>query len=244
MYPVNKAKILLPLIDLTRLNDSDTPNTIEVLCQQAIRGSVAAVCVYPHFVKLSKELLHATSIKIATVANFPHGTDSLESVSDVISKALEEGADEVDIVFPYQHYLAGQSHHAYQFIEKCKLICRDKLLKVILETGALNDPEVIALVSRNVILSGADFLKTSTGKIEIGATVSAAEKMLQAIKDSKLAVGFKVSGGIRTINQAESYLELVRKILGEEWLAPRTFRVGASKLIEELLRTEESGPDR
>lgn len=238
MYPVSKsiANILLPLIDLTSLNDSDTSNTIEVLCQQAIRGSVAAVCVYPRFVKLAKELLHGSHIKIATVANFPLGTDSLESVSEVISKALEEGADEIDVVFPYRDYLAGRSSKACQLIEKCKFLCGYNLLKVILETGALKDPDLIARVSREMILSGADFLKTSTGKIEIGATVEAADKMLQAIKDSKLQVGFKVSGGIRTINQAEPYLELVRNILGEEWLAPRTFRIGASKLIEQLLQ--------
>lgn len=222
---------VLSLLDLTSLNDTDTAETIDTLCQNAKSHHVAAVCVYPRFVKQAATALQNTHIKIATVVNFPKGTDSLENVLLDIKQAIQDGADEIDVVFPYQQFLAGNVDSATHFIRECKLACGKNILKVILETGALKEKNLIAEASRCALAAGADFLKTSTGKIEVGATLEAAEIMLQEIKQSKKQVGFKASGGIRTAEQAKQYVELANQILGEGWVTPQTFRIGTSRLL-------------
>lgn len=235
--PFSKKK-LLSLIDLTSLNDSDSSESITALCQKAVTslGHVAAVCVYPQFVKKASSLLVGTPVKIATVVNFPHGTDPLDLVSELIQQVVHDGAQEVDVVFPYSEYLAGHKFAARDFIKTCKEQCGEHiLLKVILETGALQDPEVIAEVAREAVEAGADFLKTSTGKIAVGATLEAAQAMLMVIKESDRLVGLKVSGGVRTIEQAEKYISLAEQIMGEGWVSPETFRIGASQLADEIL---------
>lgn len=227
---------IFSLLDLTSLNAHDTEQSIQTLCQKAIfpGGHVAAICVYPEFVKTAVTYL-ANNIPVAAVANFPTGNESLENVSISIQQSIAQGAREIDVVFPYQEYLTGDKTTALKFIQMCKSICgKNILLKVILETGALQDPVVIAKASQDVIESGADFLKTSTGKISVGATLDAATLMLQAIKDSKKSVGLKVSGGIRELSQAEQYILLAEKIMGEAWVVPQHFRIGASSLIDSV----------
>ena len=231
--------MLVELIDLTSLNETDTAETISALCQKAVTplGHVAAVCFYPRFVKLAKEKLANTPVKIATVANFPHGNESLENVLALIRSAIKDGADEIDVVFPYPFFLQGNKEEAYEFIRQCKAECTDAiLLKVILETGALVEAALIAEVSYNVSNAGADFLKTSTGKIAVGATLDAARVMLETIKKIPRPIGIKISGGVRTIEQALQYIALAEDIMGPGWVSPKHFRIGASQLLDQLLQ--------
>lgn len=226
---------ILSLIDLTSLNETDNAATTAALCKKALtdHGHVAAVCLYPSWVKQAKSLLANTPIKIATVANFPQGTDPLQQVLDVIQQAIQAGADEIDVVFPYPDYLAGNQTTAFDFIRACKNLCgKTILLKVILETGALTDLTRIAHISDMLCLPGyADFLKTSTGKIAIGATLPAARAILTSIQKASRPVGLKVSGGVRTIDQAMQYISLATEIMGSDWVNPRHFRIGASQLV-------------
>jgi deoxyribose-phosphate aldolase len=220
------------LIDLTSLNETDDSAKISELCTKAILSvvPVAAVCVYPQFIPDVKKALRGTAVKIATVANFPSGNDSLESVVATIHAAIAQGAQEVDVVFPYSRFLANDKKFAEEFIRACKSACGKHTLKVILETGALRDLAIIAEASELAIAAGADFLKTSTGKISIGATFEAAAVMLTAIKKkSNGSVGFKASGGIRTITQAEDYIALAECMMGEDWVSPLHFRIGVSQ---------------
>lgn len=231
------AKKVLSLIDLTSLNNDDTPEIIDCLCKKAVNsfGHVAAVCVYPKFVAQAKKLLNNSPVKIATVTNFPTGGQPLEDVLAQTKTALMDGADEIDMVIPYQAYLAGEQQVVKNYITASKKVCGTKALKVILETGALADSRVIAEVSRIAILAGADFLKTSTGKISIGATLEAAQVMLEAIKESGKPVGFKASGGVKTVKQAADYLYLAEEIMGEKWVSSNTMRFGASSLLDDIL---------
>lgn len=231
-------KQILSLIDLTSLNNTDTDAVIDELCEKAITplGSVAAVCVYPRFVARAKKNLLGSGVKVATVANFPQGEMPIDEVLDSIQQSLSEGAQEIDVVFPYARYQLGGD-----FIQQCKALCGDDIvLKVILETGQIPGIEAIGVMSRDVLLAGADFLKTSTGKIAIGATLPAAKAMLEAIKVISLqqpgrVFGFKASGGVRTVAQAVDYLTLAQTIMGPDWATPATFRFGASQLLAEIV---------
>lgn len=236
---MNIAQQLLPLLDLTSLNATDNDNSIRQLCAQATtpNGNVAAVCVYPQFVPLVKQLIKTPQIKIVTVSNFPQSTTPLPQVVREIKEAIAMGANEIDIVMPYHEYLAGNINSVKDFITQCKNACGNNILKVILETGALQKTEIIAAASRDVLLAGADFIKTSTGKIAINATLEAAEIMLEVIRDLKLprVVGFKAAGGIRTVAQAANYLHLAQHMMGEDWVSANTFRIGASVLMQDIL---------
>jgi deoxyribose-phosphate aldolase len=235
---IHLIKKIYSLIDLTSLNENDDSDKVAALCGKAVRpdAHVAAVCVYPQFVKQVVAALHETPVKIATVVNFPEGDDSLESITHSIQRALNDGANEIDLVFPYSRYLAGEESYAKEFLNVCKSVCGDHTLKVILETGALDDLKTIADVSELAIEAGADFLKTSTGKMAIGATLTAATVMLQTIKSASRSVGFKVSGGVRTISQALEYIALAEKIMDVGWVTSEHFRIGASQLVDVLLK--------
>ena len=233
---------ILSLMDLTSLNDADTAVTIAALCQRAITpiGHVAAVCIAPRHVRQAADLLAGTPVKVATVANFPQGDSELDEVLSSIQESIEAGAQEIDVVFPYRDYLARRVDVARNFILRCKQVCGEAvLLKVILETGELKDPQIIADASRDALIAGADFLKTSTGKTEIGATLPAATVIMMEIKEmtDKLnrPFGMKVAGGVRTIEQAVEYIALASKIMGPDWVQPKTFRIGASQLLDALV---------
>lgn len=240
------APLIFSLIDLTSLNETDNNDIISQLCHltKSRLGQVAAVCVYPQFISTTKELLKNSSVKIATVVNFPHANDSLDNVCLAIKKAIADGADEIDLVFPFHDFLQGKYDYAYDFIKQSKLICGNSItLKVILETGALITTKNISDACEIAIKAGADFLKTSTGKIATGATLEAAYLMLSSIKTALLQgkkIGFKAAGGIRTIKDAASYIYLAEQILGFNWISPQTFRFGASSLAENLLTEEHS----
>jgi deoxyribose-phosphate aldolase len=233
---------LVRSLDLTSLNPTDTEASMASFFEKAQQpfGKVAAVCVNPAFVRLAATQFAGTGINVATVANFPQGSSSLESVLLEIGSALQSGAQEIDVVFPYLRYLAGERQYAQTFVQACKAACGDVTLKVILETGALLDPAIIADASLDALAAGADFIKTSTGKIDQGATLEAAATMLLVIRHTatqlKRNMGIKISGGIRDVQQAAQYLELADTIMGKAWAKPATFRIGASKLIDEIAK--------
>lgn len=241
MNDFDVKKLIINCLDYTSLNDTDTEDTIRTLCDRAITplGHVAAVCVYPDFVKLAHLQLQNTGIHIATVVNFPRGSENLDDILTDTKAALFEGADEIDVVLPYESYLNGDRENAIRVIYAVKKTCGDKIVKVILETGELNTAEMIRGASTDALSAGADFLKTSTGKVAVGATPEAAIVMLKAIKKyqpkTEKTLGLKISGGIRTEQDAAQYIELARSIMGENWVSPHTFRIGASSLLANLL---------
>jgi len=240
--PVEMDSVLLQqifqLIDLTSLNDNDTNTSIAALLNKAQSsfGHVAAVCIYSKFVRLVANELLSTTIKIATVVNFPEGNNSLDNVLIEINNALENGAQEIDVVFPYSRYLAGERQYAQTFISTCKAACGNNVsLKVILETGALQDTAIIADASYDALTSGADFIKTSTGKIAIGATLEAATVMLLVIHHlGDAQKGLKISGGLRSIADVIPYLQIAKQIMGEHWINKDHFRIGSSRLVDDI----------
>lgn len=236
------AKQALSLMDLTSLNDNDTDEIIHDLCIAANTpfGQTAAVCVYPAFVKTAISTLdenHAKQVKVATVTNFPHGNAEVETAVRETEAAIADGADEVDVVFPYRALIGGDEAIGAALVAECKAVCGDKALKVIIESGELKSPELIKKASEIAINSGADFIKTSTGKVPVNATLATAEIMLNAIKDSGKNVGFKAAGGVRSVEDATAYLQLAEKIMGKDWVNADTFRFGASGLLASLLAT-------
>lgn len=235
---------LISLMDYTNLNPEDSESDIAAFFEKAQTpfGPVAAVCILPQFVHFALDEFRDSSIRVATVANFPEGVSSLETVLLEIGSALENGVQEIDIVFPYHRYLAGERQYVQSFISMCKEACGEHvLLKVILETGVLKEAPIIADASYDALAAGADFIKTSTGKLSEGATLEAAATMLLVAKhiapQLKRPVGVKVSGGIKTASDAIQYLELADNILGGKIVKPQTFRIGASKLLDELIKT-------
>jgi len=237
------AQTALGLMDLTTLNDNDTNEIVISLCQQAKTsvGETAAICIYPKFIPAAKQALknlNVSNIKIATVTNFPHGNDDIAKAVAQTKQAVELGADEVDVVFPYRALMAGNSQVGFDLVSACKQACGDDvLLKVIIESGELKTPELIKLASELSIDAGADFIKTSTGKVSINATLESAEIMLNVIKNKNPNVGFKAAGGVRTACDAKEYLDLTAKIMGSDWINARHFRFGASSLLADLLST-------
>lgn len=236
------ARNILPLIDLTSLNLSDTAADITALCKKAVTpyGEVAAVCVYPQFVKLARQYLRSTKIKVATVANFPSGARDASTVYAEIERALCDGADEIDLVIPYNDYLKANRRAAIALMRDSKKLCGVKQLKTILETGVLIAPDLILAASMDAIFAGTDFLKTSTGKVPVNATFEAAKIMLTVIRGAleytNRAVGFKAAGGVRTIEDAEQYLQIAKNIMGADWIMNTNFRFGASALLDDVLR--------
>lgn len=237
------ARQALALMDLTSLNDDDSDATTEALCQQAKTpaGTPAAVCVYPAFVVTARRALKAHGlegiVKVATVTNFPHGGDDIMAAARETRAAAASGADEVDVVFPWHALKAGDEETGRELVAACKQAAGDALLKVILETGQLRDPALIRRAGELALEGGADFLKTSTGKVAVNATLEAAEILLSVIRDSGRDVGFKAAGGVRTVEDALAYLQLAERLMGVAWITPAHMRFGASGLLGNLLQT-------
>ena len=242
MSDADMAVRALRCLDLTDLTDTCTDQAIDALCTKALdpRGPVAAVCVWPQFVKRSQDNLRGSSVRIATVVNFPAGGEDVGRVTDDVQEALSDGANEIDLVLPYEALRRGDAKVATEMMEAVReMTDQGRLLKVILETGELKEPALIEKASRLAIEAGADFIKTSTGKTPVSATPEAAEIMLNAIKSSGRPVGLKPSGGIRTAADAKIYLDLADHIMGPDWASPRTFRIGASSVYAALIATIE-----
>lgn len=238
----------LKLMDLTTLNDNDTDEKVIALCKDAKTavGNTAAICIYPRFIPVAKKALReqgTPEVRIATVTNFPHGNDDIDIAVAETKAAVAYGADEVDVVFPYRAFIAGNETVGFELVKQCKEACGDILLKVIIETGELKDPALIKRASEICIEAGANFIKTSTGKVPVNATPESAEIMLTVIKDMGVekTVGFKPAGGVRTAEDADKYLAMADRILGAEWADNMHYRFGASSLLANLLHTLGEG---
>lgn len=235
------APLALRLMDLTRLETDDDESAVRALCRRAATpfGTVAAVCVYARFIAAAREALDEQAlserVQIATVVNFPDGSANPEQVALDIRQALEAGADEIDLVFPWRSLYNGDEEAGRSLVMAAREVCGEHVLKVILETGELADAHLIRKAAGIAIESGADFVKTSTGKVAVNATPEAARILLETIRDSGRNVGCKVAGGIRTTEQALGYLGLAADIMGAEWIDPMHFRIGASGLLDDLL---------
>lgn len=236
-----KQKIV-SLMDLTQLGESDTDADIIKLCAKAKNslGEVAAICVYKQFVPVVKKTL-GNDFKVATVINFPKGNGSVEDVVLEAKEAISLGADEIDLVIDYNEYIQkGHSQKSCDMIEKVKNVCQDRILKVIIESGELDEDNLISKASHDAIVNGANFVKTSTGKTPNGASLEAAKVILESIKDSGYQVGFKASGGIRDEAQAIGYIKLAEEIMSKNYVVADTFRFGVSGLLDNLLNGEVS----
>ncbi len=233
------ARVALACLDLTSLNDGQDvaggEADVEALCAKAIgpagRGHTAAVCVWPRLAGLARSLLPA-AVRVAAVANFPAGGSDVQRAVRDAGQIAAAGAQEVDVVIPYRDLTAAPA-----LLTAVRRVSEGLTLKVILETGALQDPALIGRACRIALDAGADFLKTSTGKTAQSATPQAARLLLQAIADDALArdrVGFKPSGGIRSVTDAAVYIALTAELLGAQALTPQRFRVGASGILADI----------
>jgi deoxyribose-phosphate aldolase len=238
-------KLIMSMLDLTTLEGNDTEEKVKQLCiKEMNRGDgiphVAAVCVYPNLVRTAKKVLKNSPVKVASVAGgFPSGMTSKEIKVAEVKWAISEGADEIDVVISRGKFLEGEYNYVFDEIAEIKSACGKALLKVILETGELGTLDNIRKASDIAISAGADFIKTSTGKIQPGATLPATLVMLDAIHDhyseTGKRIGIKPAGGIKTAEQAIQYLILVRETMGNDWLTPQLFRFGASSLMNDLV---------
>ena len=244
-------------MDLTTLEGADTPGKVAALASKAIRPdpadasvpSVAAVCVYPNLVPAAVERVRGTSVKVASVATaFPSGQAPLEVKLAEVREVVEPGADEVDMVIDRGAFLSGRYAKVYDEIVRVKEACGNAHLKVILETGELGTYDNVRRASLLAMAAGADFVKTSTGKLPSAATLPVTLVMLEAVRDlyeeTGRRVGVKAAGGIRNAKQAVQYLVLVHETLGLDWLTPDLFRLGASSLLNDVLmqiRKEKTG---
>lgn len=243
---------ILSYLDLTSLNSTDNESSVRAMVDKVNNFQflfpdlhhVAGICVYPRFVSAIKQSLEVKDVNIVSVAgSFPSSQTFLENKIDECKRVLDKGADEIDIVISLGEFLAGNYSVVEDEIRKIKETIGCTHLKVILETGILEEPEMIYSASMLAMEAGADFIKTSTGKASVSASPEAAWVMCNAIKDyyeiSKREVGFKPAGGISTKNDALLYYSIVEKILGRSWLVPDLFRIGASRLANDLLNAIE-----
>jgi deoxyribose-phosphate aldolase len=230
------ASRLLSLLDLTSLGEDDSPQRVAGLCAAALAAPVApaAVCFYPEHLATATALLADSGIRIATVVNFPDGGSDPQRVVREIRRALAVGADEIDMVLPYRCMIEGDLAAAQCVVRAGREACGPAVLKLILETGELASPELIRRASVLGLECGVDFLKTSTGKVRVNASLESAAIMLDAIAEYGGRCGFKAAGGVRTPGDAASYLALADQRMGAAWTTPAHFRIGASGLFDSL----------
>jgi deoxyribose-phosphate aldolase len=255
--------LAIRMIDLTTLEGKDTPGKVRAMCQKAMRPqpgdptipSVAAVCVYPALIADAKEALHGSAVKVASVATgFPSGQTFRDIKVAEVRAAASAGADEIDMVIDRGAFLSGDYGTVFDEIVEVKDACGEAHLKVILETGELETYDNVRRASILAMAAGADFIKTSTGKVTPAATLPVTLVMFEAIRDFEKAtgraVGMKPAGGIRTAKEAIQYLVVLYETLGPRWMTPDRFRFGASSLLNDILMQIEKertgayqGPD-
>jgi deoxyribose-phosphate aldolase len=236
---------LLPLLDLTNLDEDASPAAIEALCDAARtpHGDVAAVCVYPEHVTTARRRLGGAPVRVATVVNFPDGGEHVARAVRETRRALAAGADEVDLVLPYRALLRGDTAACAELVRGVRRACGgNRVLKLIIESGELQGAETIRRACAIGIDAGVDFLKTSTGKVPFNASPEAARSMLEFIRETDVGCGFKAAGGIRTLAEAGTYLGLAEAIMGRDWITPAHFRIGASSLLDALLEVLRQPP--
>ena len=247
---VQALKMALSMIDLTTLEGKDTENKVKQLCYKAIHPhvalpdlpSVAAICVYPTMVSAAKQALQGSTVKVASVATaFPSGQSTKEVKIKETTFALDSGADEIDMVISRGEFLKGNYQLVFDEIANIKEICQSyhARLKVILETGDLSTLDDVRRASDIAIYAGADFIKTSTGKINVAATIPVTLVMLDAIKDyyykTGIMIGMKPAGGISSAKVALNYLVMLHETLGNAWLNNKWFRFGSSSLANDVI---------
>jgi len=241
-------KLAMSMMDLTTLEGKDTPGKVAFLCRKAMQPAdpryqvppCAAVCVYPNFVRVAKKFLGDSGVKVASVATaFPTGLMPLKLKLHEVRSASRDGADEIDMVINRGVFLAGDHARVFDEIAATKEACGTAHLKVILETGELQTYDNVRIASEIAMRAGADFIKTSTGKVSPAATMPVTLVMLEAICDffyeTGIRIGMKPAGGIRTAKQSLAYLVMVKETLGDDWLTPDLFRFGASTLANDVL---------
>jgi len=240
------AAVALSLLDLTNLKDDCTDAQIVTLCARAQTpfGHSAAICIWPRFVARARAILGQDHpVKIATVVNFPKGDMEIADVAAETREAIADGADEIDLVIPYRKMISGDEQAVTDMVAAVRAECHGPvLLKVILETGELKEAALIQRAAHLAIDAGADFIKTSTGKVAVNATLETADIMLRAIRDGGRKVGFKPAGGIGSVAEAGLYLSLAETIMTPDWAMPSTFRFGASGLLDDILAVLSGGP--
>ncbi|MEZ5863533.1 MAG: deoxyribose-phosphate aldolase [Geminicoccaceae bacterium] len=235
------ARRLIGLVDLTSLAGDETPDAITALAREAVDHGVAALCILPAALPTAVPVLAGSPVRLATVANFPHGGDDLARAADEVAAGVALGADEVDVVAPLEAALSGDVGLVGELVEICRDAAGPKTtLKLILETGRLERPELITAVARSAVMAGVDFLKTSTGKTAVGATPEAVALLLAVAEEAGGRVGVKVSGGVRTAEDALRNWHLAETMMGADWPGPAHFRLGASRLLADLAR--RAGP--
>ncbi len=245
---VHALRLALQMVDLTTLEGMDTPGKVRQLCHKALYPhgidpevpKVAAICVYPNRVRLARQILEGSGIRVASVAtSFPSGMGQPNARIDEVRHAVEEGAEEIDMVISRWAFLSGEYRLVQDEIASVKEACGPSHLKVILETGELGTYDNIRRASDIAMDAGADFIKTSTGKVSPAATLPVTVVMLEAIRDfyfkTGRPVGMKPAGGIRDAKTALHYLVAVKETLGGDWLTPDRFRFGASSLANDLI---------
>ncbi len=239
-----QARLALACLDLTSLGDADTESGIALLASRARGrfGPPAALCVWPRLAAFARREA-PPAVAIAAVANFPHGGTDVDAAVRDADAIVQAGAQEVDLVLPWRAFMAGDASSAAAVLRAVRRACEGRVLKVILETSELADDARIRGAAALALAEGADFLKTSTGKVPVGATPAAARTLLETIAATPGSrAGLKVSGGVRTVADAAVYIGLVREVLGAGALTPARFRLGASALLDDVEALLACGP--
>ena len=236
-----QAQVLIACLDLTHLDEDCSEADVAALCERAVTpvGRTAAICIWPRFVAFAKARL-ASDIRIATVVNFPAGGDDIDATIVETKKAVADGADEIDLVVAYRK-LPHDSAFVEDQVLRVKEAASPARLKAILETGEIGDADTIRIACRAAIAGGADFLKTSTGKVKENATLASARLLLESIAQSGKAIGFKPAGGIRSFEDGRAYFDLAEEICGPGYATPDRFRLGASGVLTDLLAVATAG---
>jgi len=228
------AARILPLVDLTSLSGNETEADIETLVDRGMQQGVAAVCVFPNAVATARRRLGTNPVQLASVVNFPDGSNDIARAIEETKEIIADGADEVDVVAPLDAIMEGDVELVSEMVDAVKEVADGRLVKVILETGRLEDPARITAAARCAVVAGAGMLKTSTGKAPTGARLEDAAVLLAVLEEADGRVGLKLSGGIRTTNQAAGYLYLIDHFMTSGWISPKTVRFGASSLLDDL----------
>jgi deoxyribose-phosphate aldolase len=254
---LSALKLAITMLDVTTLEGKDSPGKVRQMCAKAMRplpedpsiGPAAAVCVYPRLVRVAREAVGESGVKVASVATaFPSGQSRMKERLSEIRYAVGAGADEIDMVISRGKLLHGEFRGIFDEVVRCKEACGEAHLKVILETGELQTYDTVRVASEIAMAAGADFIKTSTGKVQPAATLPVTLVMLEAIQDfhdrTGRMVGMKPAGGIGNAKLALQYLVMVKETLGKAWLTKEKFRFGASSLTNDLLmqiRKQQTG---
>jgi deoxyribose-phosphate aldolase len=254
---LSALKLAITMLDVTTLEGKDSPGKVRQMCAKAMRplpedpsiGPAAAVCVYPRLVRVAREAVGESGVKVASVATaFPSGQSRMKERLSEIRYAVGAGADEIDMVISRGKLLHGEFRGIFDEVVRCKEACGEARLKVILETGELQTYDTVRVASEIAMAAGADFIKTSTGKVQPAATLPVTLVMLEAIQDfhdrTGRMVGMKPAGGIGNAKLALQYLVMVKETLGKAWLTKEKFRFGASSLTNDLLmqiRKQQTG---